>query len=387
MRILQVVQTPQRRGAEVFASQLSGRLRRMGHDVRTAYLYRHDEAHGLPVGVHDCMLGGDEHHYLERLLGIHPVLVNRLRRVVVEMRPDIVQVNGGRTVKYGAALASCYREPRWGLIYRNIGAPGDWVRGYARCLFYSRLVMPRVHGVIGVSVTTLHSVSRLYRLSVPKVCIPCAIDPEHVVPSVSRESIRAKTNTPSDARVVLYVGRLAKEKRLDRLLRVIRMAKDRVPDLYLWIVGDGPTHSTLQTLVSQLSLADCVRFCGIQQEVANYMNAADVVALSSDTEGMPAVVLEAGWLRRPTVATRVGGMNECVLDGRTGILIEPNDEPRFAQELAELIQRPERLRVLGDAARDWVEEKFTIGPIAEQYAAFYEAVLARRPRDLAWSWN
>jgi glycosyltransferase involved in cell wall biosynthesis len=159
---------------------------------------------------------------------------------------------------------------------------------------------------------------------------------------------------------------------------VAAAVKPRVPDFHLWIVGDGPIRSALETQVRTLSLTNCVHFIGVQDEVANYMNAADIVALTSDTEGMPGVILEAGILRRPVVATRVGGVSECVLDGQTGILVEQDDETGFAKTLGDLLQRPECLRGLGDAAGKWVEENFTVSHIAEQYEIFYEDTLVRK---------
>jgi glycosyltransferase involved in cell wall biosynthesis len=65
-----------------------------------------------------------------------------------------------------------------------------------------------------------------------------------------------------------------------------------------------------------------------------------------------------------------------VLDGKTGILVQPSDEAGFAHALLQLIQQPDDRRRLGSAARAWVERNFTIGPVARKYAAFYEQVLA-----------
>jgi glycosyltransferase involved in cell wall biosynthesis len=93
---------------------------------------------------------------------------------------------------------------------------------------------------------------------------------------------------------------------------------------------------------------------------------------------MPGVVLEAGWLQRPVVATRVGGTSECIVNGRTGMLVERDDENRFAEVLSELLQRPDRMRELGSEAKKWVKEHFTTARIASIYEGFYLDVLSRR---------
>jgi glycosyltransferase involved in cell wall biosynthesis len=376
MRILQVVQKPQRRGAEIFASQLSQRLQSMGHEVQTAYLYPHAGGNALPLAKDDSVLGGREHHYLEKIPGLHPLLLWRLMRVIAKWKPDVVQVNGGRTLKYGAA-ASWFKSHRWVLISRSIGQPRRWLRGRLHREFYSRLVMPRVHGVVGVSSDTLHGLADLYNLSVPIARIPRAVDPAALVASSSRSVIRQQTHTPLEARVVLYVGSLTREKRLDRLLRVVDTVRRSVPNLYLWVVGEGDMRMALENQVRELSLGHCVRFMGVQEEVASYMHAADVLALTSETEGMPGVILEAGILRRAVVATCVGGVRECVLNGETGMLVEPNDEEGFAHALSTLFEQPENLQRLGNAAGEWIEANFTVGKIAPQYQAFYETVMSR----------
>ncbi len=380
LRILQIVQKPQRRGAEIFALQLSERLRLIGHEVRTAYLYTHAGENPLPLATNDSVLGGREHHHFEKIPGVHPILLRRLKGVIADWQPDIVQVNGGRTLKYGAAAAFGSQSHPWVLIYRNIGQPRRWVRGWLHHRLYSWLVMPQVHGVVGVSSSTLKALNELYNLTVPTAQIPCAVDPHSLVTSSSPTVVRRQAQTPPEARVVLYVGCLSPEKRVDRLLRIIETARRTIPNLYLWIVGEGPNRAALEMQVQALSLGECVRFMGVQHQVSNYMGAADLIALTSDTEGMPAVVLEAGLLQRAVVTTRVGGLSECVLDGRTGILIERNDEMAFAQAIIQLLQQPEHLQGLGNAARKWIEQNFVIARIAEQYEAFYRDVLSsRRP--------
>jgi glycosyltransferase involved in cell wall biosynthesis len=375
MNILQVVQKPQRRGAETFALQLSWELKCAGHKVRTVYLYGHEGENALPLTDDDTVLGGREHHCFEKVPGVHPALLWRLRRVIEETQPDVVQVNGGRTVKYGAAIAAQSKKRPWVLIYRCIGQPRYWRNGL-RHAFYSRLVLPRLDGVISVSGSTLEAVEQLYELSVPAVCIPCAVDPKVVAPTIDRDVIRQRTGTPLDAPVVVCVGSLSQEKRLDRLLRAAAAVKERIPALHVWIVGDGPLRHALASEVRTSSLAHCVRFLGVQNQVANYMNAADLVALTSDSEGMPAVLLEAGLLGLPVVATRVGGVAECVLDGETGVLVEPGDDQSLSDALGSLLQQPERLHRLGTTAKTWIERTFTINRVAKQYSSFYERVLA-----------
>jgi glycosyltransferase involved in cell wall biosynthesis len=90
---------------------------------------------------------------------------------------------------------------------------------------------------------------------------------------------------------------------------------------------------------------------------------------------MPAVVLEAGLLGLPVVATRVGGVPECVLDGETGLVVDQHDAQSLVRGLVDLLRQPERRASIGRAARTWIERNFTMSRVARQYAEFYQQVL------------
>jgi glycosyltransferase involved in cell wall biosynthesis len=372
---LQLVHKPQRRGAEVFALQLSGELRRQGQEARIAYLYPHEGEERLPWGETDLVLGEKEDHRLERLTGFQPRLLWRLRSVIQEWQPEIVQANGGRTVKYGALAARLSGNRTWALVYRNIGEPAQWVRGWWRQFFYRRLVIPSVDGVVGVSEATLAQIQTFYRLRVPAVHIPNGADPAALVPARSRAEVRHGAETPQGVPVLLFAGCLSAEKRVDRLLRVFSQVLNGVPQVHLWVMGDGPLHRDLAQQADGLGVAEQARFLGALTDVASHMKAADLLVLSSDTEGIPAVVLEAGLLGLPVVSTRVGGLPECVIDGETGLLVEPEDEAGLARAIVDLLRDPEQRQAMGQRAEGWIHSRFTMERITGQYLDFYREVL------------
>jgi glycosyltransferase involved in cell wall biosynthesis len=374
VKILQIVQKPQRRGAEVFAHQLSKALRNQSHQVHSIYLYPYQGSNGLSVENGDYVLKGQEAHPFEKLPGVHPLLLYRLAQIVNDFQPDVVQVNGASTVKYGAFIRIYQRWRPWVLIYRNIGDPQDWVRGWQRRIFYQRLVMPQVDGVIGVSQATLNTVKTFYQLDVPLRRIPNGVELFDLSIDM-REKVRQYIQTPEDSFVLLFVGSLSVEKRVDRLLRVTEKISKLIHNLQVWIVGDGPQREQLALQANAANLNNMVHFLGIQENVASFMAAADLFILTSDTEGIPAVILEAGSQGLPVVATRVGGMSECVLNGETGLLVEPQDEIGMTAAIVALLHDPARRHVMGQTAKTWVRENFAMNKIAQQYLAFYEQVL------------
>jgi glycosyltransferase involved in cell wall biosynthesis len=379
--VIQLVHAPQLRGAEVFARQLAGALPEAGFRSRCVCLYRREAGRdwgpaGDPVEV-EVRLDGREGHPLDRLPGWQPALLRRLRRVLDRERPAIVQANGGATLKY-AALAAGRRAP-WKLVYRNIGDPRAWLADPLRRAVYSRLVAPRVDGVVAVARSVLPALDAIYGPQVPKIHLPTAVDPEALRPSRPASVVRAEAGTGEGDPVVLYAGSLAPEKRVDRLLRAVAAARAEVPGLTLWIAGDGPLRPELERHASALGPPGAVRFLGARHDLPDWLGAADLLALVSDTEGVPGVLLEAGAAGLPVVATRVGGVPECVEDGRTGLLVEPGDEAALTAALARLARDRDLRRALGEAARQRVLRDLTLPEVARGYARFYRRLLAAGP--------
>ena len=378
MRILHLVQKPQRRGAEVFTFQLSAWLRSRAHEVRTIYLYPHDGQQPLELTDGDRIADGRERSILERAPGIHPGLLATIRRAVDAFAPDIVQTNGGRTVKYGAALTFTHKR-RWRLIYRNIDSPTFWVRGRLRENLYRRMVMPRVDGIISVSETTLQEVRAFYGPQAPSIFVPNGVDLRGLAVRETRETVRQRYGTPLPAQVLLFHGNLGPQKRPDRFLRTAAaIIRGGAADVHAWLLGDGPELDRSRQLAADLGIAGNVRFVGCHADVASVVAACDIHLSLSDTEGMPAAVIEAAHLGLPTVAFQLGGMHECVKHGETGLLVPAGDEAAFVHACLSLVTAPSRRALMGETARRWVDGRFSIECVGEQYESFYRRVLGRR---------
>lgn len=376
MKVLQVLQRPQRRGAEIFAKQLSEWLEKLGHQTRSVYLYPHDGKQ-LETQPSDVLLSGRERSVLEKVPGLHPGLLARLREVVREFQPDIIQVNGARTVKYGAGLRLLAPRPPWRIVYRNIDSPKFWVRGTARRLFYRQFVMRSIDGVVGVSRRTLDEVSELYGPSVPKLHIANGVDLAALRPARDRAAVRAALDTRDDAVVAIFIGNLGPQKRPDRFLEVLAGAGRGLSGLQGWLLGDGPDRTALEARVGELGLEGRVRFLGYQEHVADFMAAADVYVSTSDTEGIPAVVAETAYLGLPTLGFSVGGMPECVLEGRTGQLYPPGSTSQLMAGLIGLATDSERRRTLGRQAREWALDNYSIERVGAEYLNFYRRLLGQ----------
>jgi glycosyltransferase involved in cell wall biosynthesis len=363
------------RGAEVFAKQLSEALRSRGNVTKTVYLYAStDRRFSIESG--DVELGASPRHPLERML-IQPAVASALKGQLEQFSPDIVQLNGGRTVKYGAMLRHFRGQRGWVSIYRNIGDPDFWIRGRAKRLAYRAAVFSGVDGIVALSEASGRIFRETFGVRSSLEVIPTAVSPEHQIPAEARALVRRRMGAEEAAAVVLYVGKLAPEKRVDRLISAFAAMRATAPGARLWLVGEGPEQRSLERLAAQLRLEGRVSFVGTTRDVASYYAAADVFALTSDSEGIPGVLLEAAYAALPIVATDVGLVRECVIDGESALLARPHIDA-VADAMGRLVRDPELRLRLGQRGRRLVEDRFLMSDIAQRYEAFYRRVIAAR---------
>lgn len=166
-------------------------------------------------------------------------------------------------------------------------------------------------------------------------------------------------------KVILTVSRLVERKGQDVLIRAFALVRQQVPEVVLLIVGTGPYEPSLRKLVWELQLESQVRMLGELENnfLSQYYNLCEVFALISresenDVEGFGLVYLEAGACGKPVVAGRSGGVPEAVVDGVTGLLVNPLSEEETAAAIIHLLTHPQLARTLGKNARHRLEQQF-----------------------------
>jgi glycogen synthase len=188
-----------------------------------------------------------------------------------------------------------------------------------------------------------------------------------------------------DAPELLALGRLVHQKGFDLLLRAMPALMEQVPDVRLTIAGDGVELDDLVALASQLGVSDHVSFLGQvdRTEVTVLLERARAVVAPSRHEGMPLVALEAAERGRCLVGTDVGGINEVVVEGETGLLVDlaaiDEDPQRLTDALVRVLVEPGLAERLGEAARHRVSEGYTIERCAAAHAVVYRQMAASVP--------
>ena len=181
---------------------------------------------------------------------------------------------------------------------------------------------------------------------------------------------------PAGTPVVGVVGRLHPIKGHRYLVRGWPMVTARFPGARLILAGPATPaqHAAIGREASLTGCSDSVIVAGLRHDVPRLLGAMDVVVVPSLAEGFSNVVLEAGAAGRPVVATRVGGNAEAIVDGETGLLVEPQDPIALARAILTLLEDPARRRRMGESARRRVSEMFTVEKMIEGYESLYASL-------------
>ncbi len=219
--------------------------------------------------------------------------------------------------------------------------------------------------------------------------VPNGIDPELYSPGRD-ESARAELRIAPDEFVVGAVGNLRHAKGYDVLLRAAALLKQRAPGFRFVVVGQATSpffrdvFEELSALRAQLGLERDVLFTDFREDVPRLLRAFDLFAITSHTEGFSLSTVQAMACGLPVVATRCGGPEQILEQGRLGVLVDVNSPEQVADAIERLRQDVAGRARLGAAARQSALERFTVEAQVRAYEGIYEECLAgRRPRGRA----
>lgn len=188
-----------------------------------------------------------------------------------------------------------------------------------------------------------------------------------LLPLPGREEARTALGLPRDAPVVSMIGRLTGIKRPDRFAEAAALVHARRSDVVFAVAGAGDRESDLRSRVSGLP----VTLLGWRSDVETVLAASDVVVLTSDNEGTPLSLIQAGLAGLPVVATDVGAVRDVVEDGVTGILCDA-DSLAVADAICRILDDPVAAGHMGGTAQRLMAERFSMASMIRAHEALYE---------------
>ncbi len=394
-------------GAGVHVEYLARELARVdggAHLIDVFCFGEQREAHGN-LHVHGIMPAAelpaaDPRH--ERLL---EAFLRNLSMAGAVTNPDIVHCH-----TWYSHLAGCIARPLTGarlvLTTHSLEPHRPWKEeqlgtAYRASTWIEKTAYQNADGVVAVSTSMKEDVQRLYGVPSDRVrVIHNGIDPEEFHKRLSPETLRRFGVDPA-VPIVLFVGRITRQKGILHLVRAIRHLE---PGVQVVLCAGAPDTKEIgeemESLVAEAKREAAASVVWIPEmlprpDVITLYSHADIFVCPSVYEPFGIINLEAMACETPVVASAVGGIPEIVVPDETGLLVgfepvgggsaEPRDPDRFSRDLAAAINRllddPQRRAEMGRAARARVLQHFSWRRIAEATADFYRELLSRPPRE------
>jgi glycosyltransferase involved in cell wall biosynthesis len=306
-----------------------------------------------------------------------------LVRLTRSFRPDIVHTHTAKAGMLGRIAALTVPGPRPVVVHTY---HGHVLRGYfgpaksAAFRLIERALARVSDRLVGVSAATVDDLVELGvapRSKFTVVPLGLELDPFLELDPEPDPGLRESLWGDGDEVLFTYTGRLAPIKRPDTMLQAVARAREGGAPVRVAVVGDGTMRAELEGLARRLGCSDAVRFLGYRRDLTAIAAASDAALLTSDNEGTPVALIEAGAAARPAVATDVGGVSHIVDEG-SGLLAPPGDAEAIASRMARLAEDPALRRRMGAHARERVRERFGAARLLADIDGLYTELLEAR---------
>ncbi len=375
-RVLQLTSSLGFYGAEQMIMTLITALDRESFDVRLATL---DKKRGSSTAIVSAA----------RTAGIDAVTVpcrgwldwdaiQGLKSLVEEAKIEILHCHEPKSRLYGAVVSRMTGIPM-------VATHHLWTGQNLRTRLVESIDAAVLHGcdkVIAVSSSVGASMRRVLVSPRRIEVIPNGIDlgsfqNELRNTEFENDEVRASLGIPPGVPVIGAVGRLDIQKGHERLIEAARKITDAGQDAFYVILGEGVERPRLESLVRDLGLSGRVLLPGYRADIRPYLAMMDVFVMPSRREGTPMALLEAMAMKKPVVATAVGGVPDVLRDGIDGIML-PEDGAGLSGALLKLLRDPAFARQMGGAGRRRVETEFSSLRMAGRYEDVYRRCLMSR---------
>ncbi|MFB9995357.1 glycosyltransferase family 4 protein [Deinococcus oregonensis] len=304
----------------------------------------------------------------------------QLHRLMLKIRPDIVNFGNPKTGLVGGVVAALWRVPV--RVYTLHGLRLETAVGAKRqiLMWTERLTMSCAHHVVAVSpslrertlalgLVSPHKISTLHHGSVNGIRT-MNVDAEQV------EMLRSRLGIPKEALVYGFVGRLTRDKGIGELISAFQILRQTHPEARLLLVGDFETGDPVDEVTRrQIEASDSILWVGYASDVVSYYGLLDILVLPTYREGFPTVALEGAALGLPLITTDATGARDAVQDGVTGLRVAVGDVNQLADAMQQLADDQPLRRRFGQQGKTWVERDFAQERLWQEWDTLYQRLL------------
>ena len=364
-RILQIIPTLVRGGAEKQLSLLATGLARDGWDVHVCVL-----THTGPLEA-QLQAAGVPVTHIDKRWKIDPFAFRRLKREIQRLRPDIVHtwLFAGNSYGRQAAFAAGVRH-----VIAGERCVDPW-KGMLQ-LGIDRYLARRTERIV-----TNSSGVRDFYASKGLPAEKFTIIPNGIAPfappanqPVTRAALLQELGLPQDARLIGAIGRLWSQKRVKDIIFAADLVKCVRDDGHFLIIGDGPQRSRLERYAEQVCVPEMVHFLGERSDVPRILPHLDLLMLASSYEGQSNAIMEAMSAGIPVVASDIPGNRDLVVPEQTGYLVDVGDRAALAQKALMILDDSTLASRLGSAGRERMRKEFSIGQMVQRHEELYRAL-------------
>jgi sugar transferase (PEP-CTERM/EpsH1 system associated) len=365
--ICQLVHSLRVGGAEVLAAGMARRFR----DVYRFFFVCLDELGSLGQQLRE---EGFPVWLLRRQPGLDWRCSWRLAKLLRRERVDLLHAHQYTPFFYGmTARMLCRRPP---VLFTEHG------RWYPDCprrkrIFANRLLLEQRDRVVGVGQSVRQAL--IDNEGFPSHRVQVIYNGVDMAPFLHAGPQRAAARSELGAReedvLIIQVARLDPLKDHATAIRALARVVRQGLKAQLVLVGEGPEEPKIRELVQHQQLESQVRFLGLRSDIPRLLSAADLFWLTSVSEGIPLTLIEALAVGLPIVATRVGGVQEVIEDGKTGLLAPRGDAAALAENVLHLVSRPALRQQMGQWGRERAQALFSDQQMHDQYDHLYREML------------
>lgn len=364
IRVLQVIPTLVRGGAEKQLTELAIGLQRDQFDVHVAVL-THSGPYEQTLREHDIPVT-----IIGKSWKIDPFAYRRLKSLMKRLQPDLVHT--------WIFAANCYgRQAAFSAGVKHVVAGERCVDRWKVWHEFAidRRLAKRTERIVTNS-TGVRDFYSNHGIPVEKfVIIPNGIRAAEPTGTLTREKLIAELELPTDAKLIASVGRLWPQKRTKDLIWAAELLKAARDDTHLLLIGDGPDRDALLRYRNDVRISDRVHFLGDRNDVRELLPLLDCFWLASGYEGQSNAIMEAMSAGVPVVASDIPGNRDLVVSDETGYLVPIGDSAEMARKTQQIIDTPERSARFSRAAKTRMREVFSVEKMVERHVELYRELV------------